>query len=45
MVSVNGSVSSGYEGVKDAFAANFNDDSLKMKRTSDAIITAGVAPK
>lgn len=26
MVSVNGSVSSGYEGVKDAFAANFNDD-------------------
>jgi hypothetical protein len=25
--------------------ANFNDDSLKMKRTSDAIITAGVAPK
>jgi hypothetical protein len=25
--------------------ANFKDDSLKMKRTSDAIITAGVAPK
>ena len=26
MVSVNGLVSSGYEGVRDAFAANFNDD-------------------
>lgn len=26
MVSVQGSVSSGYEGVKEAFAANFNDD-------------------
>jgi hypothetical protein len=25
--------------------ANFNDDSLKIKSTSDAIITAGVAPK
>jgi len=25
--------------------ANFKDDSLKMKRTSDAIITAGVAPR
>ena len=25
--------------------ANFKDDSLKMKRTSEAIITAGVAPK
>jgi hypothetical protein len=25
--------------------ANFKEDSLKMKRTSDAIITAGVAPK
>jgi hypothetical protein len=25
--------------------ANFNDDSLKIKSTSDAIITAGVAPR
>jgi len=25
--------------------ANFKEDSLKMKSTSDAIITAGVAPK
>jgi hypothetical protein len=25
--------------------ANFKDDSLKIKSTSDAIITAGVAPK
>jgi hypothetical protein len=25
--------------------ANFKEDSLKMKSTSEAIITAGVAPK
>jgi hypothetical protein len=25
--------------------ANFKEDSLKMKSTSDAIITAGVAPR
>jgi hypothetical protein len=25
--------------------ANFKEDSLKMKSTSDAIITPGVAPK
>jgi hypothetical protein len=25
--------------------ANFSDDSLKIKRTNDAIITAGVAPR
>jgi hypothetical protein len=25
--------------------ANFKDDSLKIKSTSDAIITAGVAPR
>jgi len=25
--------------------ANFNEDSLKIKSTSDAIITAGVAPR